>query len=240
MQQIDWLKEFTLYKSQLKKASDKLELLRASVDGLTYHLPFERAAIFSYDSNTRTKQGMVSTGYNQKVILEIKEDVRECRAFFQAALEKRTIWSMDVTSKKHLPVKYIQLFSLQSVVVQPLLAFNTVCGFLIMDKGSSFFKPEPDFLILLQAIGQDLGNILLKQKVLPCFPGKLNATPVLSPREIQVLQGLAYGYSIQEIADCLRISYFTVRDYCSSMMKKLKALDRTHAVAIGIRNGLIS
>jgi DNA-binding NarL/FixJ family response regulator len=61
----------------------------------------------------------------------------------------------------------------------------------------------------------------------------------LSAREIEVLQGLAAGNSNKAIARQLGISDETVKTHVTSILAKLHAKDRTDAVLIAIRRGLI-
>ena len=62
----------------------------------------------------------------------------------------------------------------------------------------------------------------------------------LSPREQDVLHLLADGKTNEEIGRELRISADTVRTYIRRAMQKLEADNRTHAVAIALRNSFIS
>jgi DNA-binding NarL/FixJ family response regulator len=62
----------------------------------------------------------------------------------------------------------------------------------------------------------------------------------LTGREVEVLRGAASGNSNKSIADQLCISEETVKSHMKSLMSKLGANDRTHAVTIAIRRGIIS
>ena len=62
----------------------------------------------------------------------------------------------------------------------------------------------------------------------------------LSPREVEILGHVAQGKSNKQIALILGISEITIRNRLSSIMNKLGASDRTHAVVIGLRNSWIS
>jgi len=62
----------------------------------------------------------------------------------------------------------------------------------------------------------------------------------LTDREIQVLNYAAKGYSNKQIGTELGISENTVKYFVSHSMVKLKAYDRTHAVVVAIKQGLIS
>jgi DNA-binding NarL/FixJ family response regulator len=61
----------------------------------------------------------------------------------------------------------------------------------------------------------------------------------LSKREIEVLQKIAGGNRNGDIASLLFISEETVKGHIKHIMEKLGASDRTGAVAIGIRRGII-
>ena len=61
----------------------------------------------------------------------------------------------------------------------------------------------------------------------------------LSPREQDVLQLLAYGKSNKEIAKELGIGAQTVKTHISHIFAKLGAADRTGAVALALRKGLV-
>lgn len=62
----------------------------------------------------------------------------------------------------------------------------------------------------------------------------------LTPREIQVLNYVAQGYANKLIAYKLGISINTVKVFISRILVKLKASDRTGAVVIAIKHGIIS
>jgi DNA-binding NarL/FixJ family response regulator len=61
----------------------------------------------------------------------------------------------------------------------------------------------------------------------------------LTPREIQVLRQIAGGNRNRDIAEKLFITEETVKVHIKHIMDKLGASDRTQAVAIGVRRGII-
>ena len=61
----------------------------------------------------------------------------------------------------------------------------------------------------------------------------------LSRREIEVLARMAGGNRNSDIAELLFISEETVKGHIKHIMQKLGASDRTQAVAIGVRRGII-
>lgn len=62
---------------------------------------------------------------------------------------------------------------------------------------------------------------------------------ILSPREIEVLQLLAYGATTEQIAEELFISVNTVRNHIRRVNQKLQVHSRLEAAAHGIRHGLV-
>ena len=62
----------------------------------------------------------------------------------------------------------------------------------------------------------------------------------LSRRELEVLDMIAKGLTNKEIAQVLMISQFTVRTHIVHIFDKLAASDRTEAVAIASRQGIIN
>jgi DNA-binding NarL/FixJ family response regulator len=62
----------------------------------------------------------------------------------------------------------------------------------------------------------------------------------LSRREVEVLQKIAGGNRNSDIASLLFISEETVKGHVKHIMGKLAASDRTEAVTIGLRRGIIS
>jgi DNA-binding NarL/FixJ family response regulator len=65
------------------------------------------------------------------------------------------------------------------------------------------------------------------------------ADEALTEREIDVLRHVSGGNRNRDIAEQLRISEETVKVHVKHIMEKLGASDRTAAVAIGVRRGII-
>lgn len=61
----------------------------------------------------------------------------------------------------------------------------------------------------------------------------------LTPRELEVLQHIAGGNRNRDIAERLFITEETVKVHVKHLMEKLGASDRTQAVAIAVRRGII-
>ena len=61
----------------------------------------------------------------------------------------------------------------------------------------------------------------------------------LTSRELEVLQLIRDGYKNKQVADQLSISENTVNFHIKNIVDKLGANDRTHAVTIAVRRGLL-
>ncbi len=61
----------------------------------------------------------------------------------------------------------------------------------------------------------------------------------LTPREVEVLSFVARGFGNKEIGHRLGTAPGTVKMHVQSILSKLNARDRTHAVAIALRRGII-
>jgi len=62
---------------------------------------------------------------------------------------------------------------------------------------------------------------------------------ILSEREVEILKRIAEGDRNRDISERLAISELTVKVHVKHIMDKLGAKDRTQAVAIGLRRGVI-
>jgi DNA-binding NarL/FixJ family response regulator len=61
----------------------------------------------------------------------------------------------------------------------------------------------------------------------------------LTAREIDILRLIASGNANKQIADQLSIGEATVKSHITNILSKLGANDRTHAVTIGLKRGII-
>jgi DNA-binding NarL/FixJ family response regulator len=81
-----------------------------------------------------------------------------------------------------------------------------------------------------------------KKKIPPQLAAQLAehlSDEALTGREVEVLSQIAGGNRNRDIADRLFISEETVKVHIKHIMEKLGASDRTQAVAIGVRRGII-
>ncbi len=88
------------------------------------------------------------------------------------------------------------------------------------------------FMRSLLGIGYEIGHFLARRA------GELSA-PLLSPRELEVLQLSAIGYVRRQIAEEMELSQATVKTHMEHIYRKLGVHDRASAVGEALRLGLI-
>jgi DNA-binding CsgD family transcriptional regulator len=59
----------------------------------------------------------------------------------------------------------------------------------------------------------------------------------LTPRELEVIELVANGYTLREVGEELGISYFTAKTHMARVLAKIDARDRAHAVKILMDRG---
>ncbi len=66
------------------------------------------------------------------------------------------------------------------------------------------------------------------------------SNPELSERELAVLRSLAQGMSNADIATALSIGEGTVKSHFNRILNKLDVSDRTQAVIVAVKRGIVS
>jgi two-component system NarL family response regulator len=96
--------------------------------------------------------------------------------------------------------------------------------------------PQEDVIHAIRTVNQ--GKLCIPPVIAAKLAERISHSS-LSPREMEVLQFVAKGLTNKEIGSILFISDKTARNHVISLMAKLEAKDRTEAVTIAIRKGLI-
>ena len=96
--------------------------------------------------------------------------------------------------------------------------------------------PQEDVVSAIRTVNQ--GKLCIPPAIAARLAERIGHS-ALSPRETEVLQFVAKGLTNKEIGSILFISDKTARNHVISLMAKLDAKDRTEAVTIAIRKGLI-
>ena len=62
---------------------------------------------------------------------------------------------------------------------------------------------------------------------------------ILSPRQVEILQGIADGFSTKQVARDLGITQKTVHNHLNAIYRRLDTQSLTHAVLSAVRLGII-
>jgi DNA-binding NarL/FixJ family response regulator len=96
--------------------------------------------------------------------------------------------------------------------------------------------PQDEVVNAIRAVNQ--GKVCIPPAIASKLAERIRRS-ALSSRETEILKLVARGLTNKEIGSLLFISDKTVRNHVISVMDKLAAKDRTEAVTIAIRKGLI-
>lgn len=89
---------------------------------------------------------------------------------------------------------------------------------------------------------QAIRNVQAGKKLIPSDMAPRDEPPLrsaLTPREIEVLKHVAQGLSNKEIGTLLGTAAGTVKIHVQNILEKLQAADRTQAVTIALRRGIV-
>lgn len=103
-----------------------------------------------------------------------------------------------------------------------------VLGYVPKDKSSE------ELLDAIRAVGK--GDRYLAPEI-SLLLAKSETSHSLSDRELQILQLIAKGKANKQIGDILTLSENTVKNHVKSILNKLNAKDRTHAVTEALKRG---
>ena len=93
---------------------------------------------------------------------------------------------------------------------------------------------------ILEAIRKVMtGNRVMSDEIRHSIEN-LNATPEMSPRQLEILNLMAKGFSNKEIADITGISLETVKDHVKKILSKMNASSRTEASSLAVNLQLIT
>ncbi len=104
-----------------------------------------------------------------------------------------------------------------------------ICGYLSKDKDSA------ELLKAIRAVGT--GNRYLPPEI-SLLLAKSEHSSHLTARELEILKLVAQGKANKEIGEILSLSENTVKNHIKSILSKLNAKDRTHAVTEALKRGL--
>ncbi len=114
------------------------------------------------------------------------------------------------------------------------------------------FGPAPDIVLLVESVARGAQGFMVwdvNHPSAPQVPARHAARTAVHrpapPRDLtelehRVLRGMSLGHTSHEIGRHLSLSEQVVKTRCRTVLGKLGARDRAHAVALGLRGGLLT
>lgn len=219
------------YAKKIENTKYHDEKLLFVIHGLIDLFAFSRAALFTYSELTKKVQGVFRVNpaglFHIHTIYETLSSIPPIHSVIQ---KKQVTYIKETTLIRQIPAKYLD--GVSEFVIVPISFGSTTIGFLTASNRTEGKLVDDQLLHFLRTYGETV------EKALQHSNGFQKVSP-LSRRETQVLQRIAWGESIVEIADNLNISKHTVQGYVKSANKKLNTKNRTESIAKSLRKGFI-
>lgn len=214
--------------SQQKDMANKSQMI---VKGCVDFFSFQRASLFSYSCLTGMGEGICAcTSEDTFSLHNVREYIHDIYPIHQAVIHNKPMYLTIQHAKSSIPAKYVKRFSISSLAIIPIIVNDLAIGLVLVDP---IHANEP-------ITKNDLNKLSHYLKL--AVGSTMDSAPptyLLSKREVEVLQYLANGMGLKQMAPKMSVSEFTVRDHISSAIRKLGVNHRTEAVAVAIRNKMI-
>jgi DNA-binding CsgD family transcriptional regulator len=239
---MEWKDASLLFLQRLIHSRNPDEAVQAISKGFVDYMPFKRCALFLYNQYEEIGIGVSGYNVNAPSVQQIKEEIFKLsfiKKYLYALIHSQPLFFE--TASAVLPEKYVREFKLKSLVVVPIFvpSENKILGIALLDQGEDVhFTVSTQTLTTLVKFGHYAGE-LLNSIWDDAFGQFANPSGVLTTREKEVLKLIAEGSSINEAAEALHLSSYTVRDYVSGIIQKLEAKNRTDAAVKAIRMKVI-
>ena len=204
--------------------------------------PSPKIRILVVDDHILMRIGLISSLNNQpdmEVVAEA-EDAAEAIAAFRAHRPDVSILDMRLPSKTGIEI--IDTLRKEFGDVRALMLSSYNSGHEIsaaMQAGASAYvlKTMPLARLLETIRRVHAGEVVCLPEIARSLAGR--QASALSKREMDILVLMAKGMSNKEIAAQLNIVGGTVKLHVSSILAKLGVLDRTQAVLLAVKQGLV-
>jgi DNA-binding NarL/FixJ family response regulator len=194
------------------------------------------------DDHPMMRKGIVGVLADAEDIEVVAEAVDGIAALEQYKLHRPDVTLMDLQMPRCDGVEAIRRIRLVDPQAR-ILALTTYSGDAHVQRA---VEAGATGYLLKTALCQDVATVIRsvyrgRAIIDPALADALEAARMqrLTRRETDVLAQVAQGASNREIAATLGLSEETVKSYLRNVLQKLYASDRTHAVVIALKRGLL-
>jgi DNA-binding NarL/FixJ family response regulator len=199
--------------------------------------------ILSVDDHPLLREGIAALIVNQKDMKLVAEASNGHEAIEQFRSHRPDITLMDLQMPEMSGIDAIIAISSEFPGAR-FIVLTTYAGDVMARRA---LKAGAQAYVLKGSVRKDLLDTIRavhagKKRISPEIAAQLAdhiADDTLTAREIEVLQLIAAGEANKLIADQLSITEETVKSHVGKILSKLGATDRTHAVTIGLKRGII-
>jgi DNA-binding NarL/FixJ family response regulator len=219
---------------QLEEAESHEEKLYKILEVYMSLYPARNAYLFRYSPLGYLGEGVLMVNPTGIVYInEIRDNVRTLPIIYAAILERKAKYCSGIEFLKQTSSKYILTSNINSMAVVPICFSSVVIGYICTTEFLEDTYLDEQALSSLTDYGRLVGKYMEQSE-------DLKESPNLSKRELEVMRKISWGESMKEMAAAMDISELTVKQYVKSAIKKLGAHNRSHAVGVLLRKGIIS
>ncbi|WNC17535.1 LuxR C-terminal-related transcriptional regulator [Brevibacillus brevis] len=224
--------EMQIHVRRLEGLSSHELKLESIVKSFIDIFPVSNALLFRYSPFDFIAEGIISmdvTGIDH--IRGIRDDVRSIPGIYQAIRERKARYISKHTYLQEMNRRYAT--PQNSLLVAPIFFGSTVVGYIVSTRFVENRPVTEDLLASCTLFGKMVGRVMETS-------GPPERSIQLSRRELEVMQRVANGASLKEMAQAMEISELTVKQYVKTAIQKLGAHNRAQAVAELFRKGILS
>ncbi|HWL23611.1 MAG TPA: helix-turn-helix transcriptional regulator [Ureibacillus sp.] len=160
----------------------------------------------------------------------IRDDIRVLPVIRQAIDKQRPFYYAGQDIITQITSRYTRNDPLYALLVIPVIMNQITISYMLCEFVKQDLQIEMGELEELLEFGKIAGELLIQPQI--------HSHPKLSPRECEIMKALANGLSTKEMTDLLHLSEATIKQYIKSIMGKLDAKNRAHAVSIYMAQNL--
>jgi DNA-binding CsgD family transcriptional regulator len=202
-------------------------------------LGFTRTAFLQANLNLRRVRGGAGYGLDSSQLRDVSEPFESSPWMVACMVRGRPAFTLSAAHGPVVPIEYVERFGLGPLLCVPVSDSSGPIAVMLFDRRGAPFGVGEDLLAAAAAVGKSLGLALEAARSYGSRSAGGGGGSVLSSRQRQMLSLLSRGLSNKEMATATGLSVFTVRDYVSSLLRRLEVDSRSAAVARGWELGML-